>query len=592
MTRTLVSERVSRQSWIAASTATLGVLAALAVWLATTSTGSLREQLKWLQPWSLDACVLTGLIAGILLINSVDRGVLWRETARLLTLSALGVALTVCAAPRTNRIFYDEQIYQGVAQNIADTRRAQMCNDGNVEYGRLKCASSEYNKQPSAYPHLLSLAYRMFGVHAWTAFTVNAGAMAITVCAVYLLVWVAFRDRDAALFAGLLVALMPEQILWSATAAVEPTASLASAVAVLCAAHYTRTGGWAARLMLIVVAAYAVQFRPESILILPIITVIAWPRLRRDLEDPSSWWGVTLFVCLVAVHLAHLFAIRHVDWGTTGPRFSFRYIATNLPVNGWFYLYDERFPVAFTVLAFAGLISVRHRRQGWSMAMYFLVFFVVGLVFYAGSYNYGADVRYSLMTYPPLAVLGGLGASRLTQFGARLAAPFGSRLATTAVVRALIVSVLMFQFLWYAPVVRATTEEAWAARADVRFAQSFASEIPRNSYVLTHNPSMFHLWGVNAGQMSLVTSNPAYMRFLAQQYSGGLYLHWNFWCNTQDQTQQEICRKVLSTAPVEVAKEYRERDQHFVFYRLDLTFVALNNRGGFHLPPARPFDEH
>jgi hypothetical protein len=189
-------------------------------------------------------------------------------------------------------------------------------------------------------------------------------------------------------------------------------------------------------------------------------------------------------------------------------------------------------------------------------------------VFYAGSYNYGADVRYSLMTYPPLAVLGGLGASRLTQFGARLASPGRSRLATVGVVRAVIVSVLMFQFLWYAPVVRATTEEAWAARADVRFAQSFASEIPRNSYVLTHNPSMFHLWGINAGQMSLVTSNPAYLRFLAQRYSGGLYLHWNFWCNAQDETQQEICRKAFSISPVDVAKEYRERDQHFVFYRM------------------------
>ena len=568
MTPTLVSENVSRRSWVTASIATVGVLAGLWIWLATTSTANLREQLKWLQPWSLDACVLAGLIAGILLINSVDRSALRRETARLLTLSALGVALTVFAAPRTNRIFYDEQIYQGVGQNIADARRAQMCNDGRVEYGRLKCASGEYNKQPYAYPHLLSLAYRMFGVHAWTAFAVNWAALGITVCAVYLLTLVAFRDRDAALFAGLLIVLMPEELLWSATAAVEPTASLALVVAVLCAAHYVRTGGWPARLMVIVAAAYAVQFRPESILILPVIAFIAWPRLRRDLEYPSSWWMATFFSCLVAVHLAHLYAIRHIDWGTTGPRFSFRYIAANLPVNGWFYLYDERFPMAFTVLAIAGLISVRHRREGWSVAMYFLVFFAVGLVFYAGSYNYGADVRYSLMTYPPLAVLGGLGASRLTQFGARLASPLGSGLARSAVVRALTVTVLLFQFLWYTPVVRATTEEAWAARADVRFAQSFASEIPRNSYVLTHNPSMFHLWGINAGQMSLVTSNPAYMRFLAQQYSGGLYLHWNFWCNTQDQTQLEICRKAFSIAPVEVAKEYRERDQHFVFYHL------------------------
>jgi len=393
-------------------------------------------------------------------------------------------------------------------------------------------------------------------------------AMAMTICAVYLLVWVAFRDRDAALFAGLLVVLMPEQLLWSATAAVEPTASLASVVAVLCAALYERTGGWPARLMVIVTAAYAVQFRPESILILPVVAFVIWPRIRLELDHRSHWWAVTLFLCLVAVHIAHLFAIRHLDWGTTGPRFSLRYIQTNLPVNGWFYLYDERFPVAFTVLAIAGLMSARRRREAWAMTIYFVLFFAVGLVFYAGSYNYGADVRYSLMTYPPLAVLGGLGASRLTQLGARLLSSGDSRLVSVGVVRAVLVTVVMFQFLWYAPVVRATTEEAWAARADVRFAQSFASEIPRNSYVLTHNPSMFHLLGINAGQMSLVTSNPAYLRFLSQRYSGGLYLHWNFWCNTQDQTQQEICRKAFSIAPVEVAKEYRERDQHFVFYRM------------------------
>jgi len=568
MISTLVSGASSRRSWMAVSLATLAILVPLSIWLATTSTGSLREQLKSLQPWSLDACVLMGMVAGVFLIASLDRDVLRREAVRLVTLSAVGVALVSLAVPRTNRIFYDEQIYQGVAHNLADMRLAQMCNDGNVEYGRLRCASGEYNKQPYGYPHALNLAYRMLGVHTWTAFAVNAAAMAMTICAVYLLAWVAFRDRDAALFAGLLLGLMPEQLLWSGTAAVEPTASLASVAAVLFAAHYRRTGGWPARLMVAVTAAYAVQFRPESILILPVIAVVAWPRVRFELDSPQHWWAVTLFLGLVAVHLGHLFAIRHIDWGTTGPRFSFRYIAANLPVNGWFYLYDERFPAAVTLLAIAGLVSVRHRREGWSMAVYFLLFFAVTLVFYAGSYNYGADVRYSLMTYPPLAVLGGLGASRLTQLGARLAPAVGLRRPPAGVVRAMMVTVLVFQFLWCAPVVRATTEEAWAARADVQFARSFASQIPRNSYVLTHNPSMFHLWGVSAGQMWLVASNPAYVRLLSQRYSGGLYLHWNFWCNTQDQTQQEICRKAFSIAPVDVVKEYRERDQHFVFYHL------------------------
>ena len=310
----------------------------------------------------------------------------------------------------------------------------------------------------------------------------------------------------------------------------------------------------------VVAAAYAIQFRAESFLILPVIGFMIWPRLRGELERPRGWWAAMLFLWLVAIHMGHLFAVRHVDWGTGVARFSLGYIAANLRVNGWFYLYDERFPAAFTLLAIAGLSLGPYRRERLSMAIYFLLFFVVDLVFYAGSYNYGADVRYSLMTYPPIAVLGGLGAA---QFARRIA-PFGPGVP----VRALTVTILVFQFLWYAPIVRATTEEAWAARADVRFAHSFAQELPRNSYVLTHNPGMFHLWGVNAGQMSQVAANPAYMSLLGRRYTGGIYLHWNFWCNVQDPVQQEVCRKAMAMGPTDIVKEYSERDQHYAFYRM------------------------
>lgn len=574
MTQTFVPGAWPGRAWIAAGAATLGTIAIPAVWLLNTSTGNLREELKVLQPWSLDACVLLGLLIGVCLLHTIPRDVYKREIPPMAMLAALGVALTLFAAPRTNRIFYDEQIYQGIAQNIADVRLAQVCNDGSVEYGRLRCAAGEYNKQPYAYPHALSVAYRLVGVHVSTAFAVNAAAMGLTICAVYLLVFLLFRDRDAALFAGLLIALTPEQLLWSATAAVEPSASLALVVSLLCAAHYLRAGGWLALGATVVSAAYAVQFRPESLLILPVLGFMAWPRLRHELEQPAGWWAASLFLCLVAVHTAHLFAVRNVEWGAVGPRFSIRYIEANLRANGWFYLYDERFPGSFMALAFVGLFSTRQRREALTIAKYFVLFFTIDLVFYAGSYNYGADVRYSLMTYPPIAVLGGLGAAQLARviarFGSRLRTGWGAPLGTGVAARALIVTALLFQFLWYAPVVRATTEEAWAARADVRFAQAFASAIPRNAFVLTHNPSMFHLWGVNAGQMSRAISNPAYVRFLTERYSGGLYLHWNFWCNVQDPVQRELCSKALTIGTAEVLAEYRERDQSFAFYRMKI----------------------
>jgi len=79
---------------------------------------------------------------------------------------------------------------------------------------------------------------------------------------------------------------------------------------------------------------------------------------------------------------------------------------------------------------------------------------------------------------------------------------------------------------------------------------------------------MFHVWGINAGQMSLAAASPAYLDDLAGRFPGGVYLHWSFWCNVQDPVQPEFCRKVLALRPGEPVREHRERDQLYVLYRL------------------------
>ena len=189
----------------------MSVVAALAIWLRT-PTPLLREHLKVLQFWSLELCFVLLLASVGLVLREVFRTLHVRDVFSVAGLAALATALTLFVAPRTNRIYFDEQIYQGIGQNLSDMKLAQMCNDGTVEYGRLQCWTGEYNKQPYAYPHLLSVAYRVFGVSEGVAFGVNAAVMALTVCGVYLLVLVAFGDRPAAFFAGLIMALVPQHI--------------------------------------------------------------------------------------------------------------------------------------------------------------------------------------------------------------------------------------------------------------------------------------------------------------------------------------------------------------------------------------------
>jgi Dolichyl-phosphate-mannose-protein mannosyltransferase len=551
----------SERRWIGPAAAWSVAVSGLVVWTVATPAETLRTQLTVLQFWSLEACVFLGVGAAVVVLRDLVRRLDRRDVVAAASVATLAVALTVGVAPRTNRIFYDEQIYQNVGQNLADLRRAQLCNDGVLVDGRLRCVSGEYNKQPYAYPHLLSVAYRMFGVSTTPAFVINALAMGLTVAALYLLVLVLFSDRIAALFAALLLAFTPEQIAWSATAAVEPSAALACVAALLAAACFVRWRRTAALVGTAIAAAYAIQFRPESLLIACVVVLLVWQRAPEEFGRTRFWWAGLLFIALAAVHSAHLAAVRHEPWGTMHDRLSVAYVVNNVRVNAGFFVWDARFPMTCTLLAIAGATARRVAPGRLTLLAYFALFFGIALPFYAGSYDYGADVRYSLATYPPIMVLAGLGTARFVQW-------LDGRVPRVVAVVAIALAIAAQFVAGYLPVVRSTTDGAWAARADVAFARSLVGDLRGNTYVLTHNPGMFQVWGISAGQMSLAATNPAFLYDLAARFRGGVYLHWNFWCNVPDPVQHAFCTNVLALGHGENVREFRERDQHFVLYRL------------------------
>ncbi|MGC4085964.1 MAG: DUF4149 domain-containing protein [Vicinamibacterales bacterium] len=110
---TTVDTTGDRRAWMALAVAWTAVFGGIALWLGLTSTGSLVEQLKVLQFWSLDACVFVLAVCLVLLARELRRD-LNRSHLLVMGLMALtSLLLTLGVAPRTNRIFYDEQIYSG-----------------------------------------------------------------------------------------------------------------------------------------------------------------------------------------------------------------------------------------------------------------------------------------------------------------------------------------------------------------------------------------------------------------------------------------------------------------------------------------------
>jgi hypothetical protein len=524
---------------------------------------ALRGLLVRWQFWVLEIQFVIVVITAVMALRSVRV----RPGPGLAALAICVTAwiLTATLPPRTNRIFYDEHIYQGVAQNMSDAHLTQMCNEGEVEYGRLHCLRGEYNKEPAGYPYLLSLLYRMGGVNdEWAPRFNNAVAAATTLVTIGLAATL-FQSTFAAVVAGIVMMLLPMQLTWSNTAAAEPVAALATGSAVLLAVAFAR---WRSTSLLMAAAAmtvFATTFRPESGLVVPLVGMAIVLLAPDELRRGRLWIVAAGALLLMVPSVVHLLVVRNEAWGAPEGRLSWRFASNNLPVNLRFYFADARFPALIGLSAIVGLAGRRQVKERLLLLLYFAAFWSMFLFFYAGSYNYGADVRYSLLTGIPIAVLAGVG---LETFAVGLARRIQPAMSRAAVCR-ITVFCLLLQFLWYTPLVRETGEEAWAARADVEYAKAWAKTLPRNSIVLTHNPSMFHLWGVNAAQLSIAANEPAYVQtHLLQRYAGGVYVHWNFWCNVVDPVQVRVCEQALTHLPHDLVATRRQRDQRFALYRL------------------------
>jgi hypothetical protein len=395
-----------------------------------------------------------------------------------------------------------------------------------------------------------------------------------------------FESALAGVYAALIFALTPEFMMWSNTTAVEPSAALFPGLALLSALIFVRSRETTALYLLAVMTAFAVQFRPESIMFLTVIGLVVLLWNSAALKRGEFYLLLAIFCVLIIPHLVHLYSVKDIGWGSSGPKFSTEYFRGNFKANALFYLKNIRFPLLFTMLFGLGIVlkagkdgsghSTFHLRGKLVILTWFLLFWGIFIFFYAGSYNYGADVRFSLLSAMPLALLAGYGAMSLDYV-------FRHRLKVNHV-HYVLPMIIAFSFLPFLPFVRAITQEAWGARADHRFAKEMANVLPDDSVVLTHNPNMFLLWGKNAAQASLPTEQKNSFKRFFYRYKGGIYFHYNFWCNVPDKLQNSFCTNILERYDCTPVLSFAEQNYTYALYKVEKKKGKEKERGATEKP--------
>ncbi len=582
-----MTARTARLLFLASAAAiALGV----ALWAAHVVTRLTVDEQRALVPnstvWGMHACIVA-LVAGFAAIARPLYTFIGRRRAFIALALSVGGWFACGLAPEINRIFFDEHIYMQIGQTIAHTGRAEGANYARVEYGQFQMFSPQVNKQPNGLPYLLSWIYRAVGVSDAASHFLNRALTGLAAAALYLALVVVpwILPRGAGLAAALLFLATPLVLWWGHTVAVEPAAAATAALAFFAACLHARLrdrdsaqGLPASALLLAGATAFAVYFRPESLLVFPLVAAVLWSTDDRFIEDLSAWGALLLAAALAVPNLLHLWSMHTENWGATdGRRFDTDFIGKNLHSNGGYFIDARWFPLAGTALALLGALWLlkRNRTAGIALGVWFALSWGIFVTFYAGGYYYGVSSRYGVVSCAPVAIFMGIGLAALHARLPRRPLLLGALGAIAAINWA-----ATFAF------VPTRQREAAEAQEDAAFVVRGARALPDGSLVVSPDPCMWLLQGRNASQFFTIDHMlHEELRELANQYPGGIYVHWSFWHNAEPNLARETAALLTET---HATPFLRERCQAYTLalYRVD-TPEALARFGGPPLPPPK-----
>lgn len=558
----------------------VGLIASVTAFVLTKESWEMREYLQRVLPFSLEInffLIVAGILLNVKLLRKMITSIPKRAWVLVIVIAISGFLITSFVAPRTHRIFYDEDIYIHIGQTMADLNRAAFCNDGGHSYGEYFCNEFEYNKEPYGWPFLISIPFRILGPSYLSCFLLNNIIWMCSILLVFLLGFLIFNNINAGIFGALIFSFIPEGLLWSNSASAEPSAMFFSGLAMFAACFFVKNPTHRTLFLCTVLFPFASQFRPESIMVtLPAFLWILYFS-PKELLQKRTYGYLLLFLILATPHLIHLISVSHEGWGAMdSAKFALSFFKDNFSANGYFYINNIKFPLLFTLFGIAGLIlplpmtqpdknkkeyikSLFFGKEKSVLVLWFILFWGIFLFFYAGSYNYGMDVRFSLLSYIPIAILAGYGV-------AVVCSCLGKK--NEEIIAPVMAALIILCFSNFLPYVRAIKAEAWGARVDHEFAETISKNLPENSIVLTHNPNMFLVWGNDAAQASFATVRPDKMEYFFDKYKGGVYFYFNFWCNVDDPLQVSFCNNILNTYITKEILARQVQDYKYALYEL------------------------
>ena len=480
----------------------------------------------------------------------------------LVTLNSFVLAYFV--APYSNRLYFDEHIYQSIGKSISYQGKAVFANYADLQNQDFTIREYEFNKEPNGFPFYLSIFFKIFGANETTANNANILAFSLSIIGIFLVGYFSTGSYSTGLFAGFIYSTIPISVLWSNTSSSEICTAFFAILGMLATVILSKWQTARNYIITLLTLVVALNFRPESFLIVIPCFLFLILNNSNIIKNNCVVLAITYLILLTLPLTIHLLLVRNEPWGSSGSKFAISHFFDNIKINLPFYFTNKSFPLLYSLFAIYGLFTKQHCKFTLPLAIWFLLFWGIFLFFYAGSYEYGSDVRFSILSYAPLAILGGIGISKIIDLMISTL-NVESKNAYIATIVFLIINALCF-----VPLMRTIDNKSYVARNDLNFINSIIDTVPRDSIVLSHVPSIWFMKERSSALLSTLKGNINRVKNdFPKIFNGGVYLHFGSWCVFNNPTQKEFCDFALASLPLKLVKESSYGDKTYKLYKYE-----------------------
>jgi hypothetical protein len=464
----------------------------------------------------------------------------------LLAVLAFFIAFSVLFVSPVEQLYFDENIYQGVAMNILAHGNALWCQYGT---GYLRdCYVNQVYHDPVGWSVFIAMAFGLFGIGTGTAFGLELLVGALSIAAVFLLSSVLFERKSIAAISTVAFAAMPLLYVWSRTQADMDLPFMMLAIfSFFFFVVFKKRGSFNTLAMFAFSLALTAYIRIEAILLVGVfallLAIFGEAGIRREIAKNIAAAGraiddnakaILLLIAFVALLTPELYYISleaaNPNYGQSAnqPLLSLSNFEGNVGTNVYFVFgvlsgmnSKDSYPLVFsdTILALAIVGTLlfafdgRSRNRFGVIALlwaWFLAYFVFYTAFYAGAANYGVDSRFMLQLVPPLSLLGALGVFELGYAASALVRGKGRKakrrkgVAFCVASAAVVCAALLYPFIALAPVVVISPQDMPQQVVILKASNFFYDNynaVPKNCLVFSFTPDLWYGVNVSSAQV-------------------------------------------------------------------------------------------